>query len=262
MRFGSRQFSLRWPESSREYCRSLLRWCQITGRRCAARRLFFPTNQLTGKALACNLQIADASFRHRQMSPTLEPATLAALHGTNSAPSTEGRLGREVAHELNNIFTIIRGYADRMLIKHGENPALRPELLLIAVIPAALPRSSGVPARATFAATTTGLTGSSLPPRPGIPALHQSLPPPTPPWPSEDQLPPPSTPLFLLPPSPPPPPPPLAAGCASPRNYIFLFPSHFLAYLYCALLLPSRRRRLAINSCNLPSFVFAFSSSS
>ena len=54
------------------------------------------------------------------------------MHHETSHPDTQKQVGREVAHELNNIFTIIRGYAERMLIKHGENPALRPELLLIA----------------------------------------------------------------------------------------------------------------------------------
>ena len=57
---------------------------------------------------------------------------MANLHHEASHSDNQKQVGREVAHELNNIFTIIRGYADRMLIKHGENPALRPELLLIA----------------------------------------------------------------------------------------------------------------------------------
>ena len=65
------------------------------------------------------------------MAPALEPASLANLNHEPSHPDSEKQIGRDVAHELNNIFTIIRGYADRMLIKHGENPALRPELLLI-----------------------------------------------------------------------------------------------------------------------------------
>ena len=68
---------------------------------------------------------------YQKMSPMLEPAKLASLHHETQHPDTQKQVGREVAHELNNIFTIIRGYADRMLIKHGENPALRPELLLI-----------------------------------------------------------------------------------------------------------------------------------
>ncbi len=41
------------------------------------------------------------------------------------------RISLDVAHELNNILTIVRGYADRLIVKHGENPALRPELKLI-----------------------------------------------------------------------------------------------------------------------------------
>ncbi len=69
---------------------------------------------------------------YMKMSPTLEPASLASMHHEGTHPDAQKQVGRDVAHELNNIFTIIRGYADRMLIKHGENPALRPELLLIA----------------------------------------------------------------------------------------------------------------------------------
>ncbi len=77
-------------------------------------------------------QMSSLENIYMKMAPTLEPATLAGLHHEPSQPDTQKQVGREVAHELNNIFTIIRGYADRMLIKHGENPALRPELLLIA----------------------------------------------------------------------------------------------------------------------------------
>jgi signal transduction histidine kinase len=36
-----------------------------------------------------------------------------------------------VAHELNNLLTIIQGYSDRLLLKHGESPALETELKLI-----------------------------------------------------------------------------------------------------------------------------------
>ena len=88
------------------------------------------------------------------MSPTLEPATLATVHHETPNPDTQKQVGREVAHELNNIFTIVRGYAERMLIKHGENQALRPELLLITenvkraesvVRDSAFPRSRSAP---------------------------------------------------------------------------------------------------------------------
>jgi len=36
-----------------------------------------------------------------------------------------------VAHELNNILTIIQGYTDRLLLKHGENPTMNAHLKLI-----------------------------------------------------------------------------------------------------------------------------------
>ena len=41
------------------------------------------------------------------------------------------QIGGDVAHELNNIITIIRGYTERMLMKHGEDPTLRPDLQLV-----------------------------------------------------------------------------------------------------------------------------------
>lgn len=66
-----------------------------------------------------------------KMTPTLEPAALASLHQDAPRPEAQKQIGREVAHELNNILTIIRGYADRVIIKHGENPHLRPDLQLI-----------------------------------------------------------------------------------------------------------------------------------
>jgi His Kinase A (phospho-acceptor) domain len=40
-------------------------------------------------------------------------------------------VGPEVAHDLNNILTIVQGYADRLLLRHSANPALMPDLKLI-----------------------------------------------------------------------------------------------------------------------------------
>jgi signal transduction histidine kinase len=68
---------------------------------------------------------------YQKMVPTLEPSALAHLHHELPHPELSHQIGREVAHELSNILTIIQGYADRMILKHGENPALRPELQLI-----------------------------------------------------------------------------------------------------------------------------------
>jgi len=58
-----------------------------------------------------------------------------------------------VAHELNNILTIIQGYSDRLLLKNGENPALESHLRLISeasrraanIIRSAVPPETGVP---------------------------------------------------------------------------------------------------------------------
>jgi len=66
---------------------------------------------------------------YQKMVPTLESASLAQLH--HDSPQSDHQIGREVAHELNNILTIIQGYADRMVMKNIENPALRRELQLI-----------------------------------------------------------------------------------------------------------------------------------
>ena len=49
----------------------------------------------------------------------------------NSTQNSAPYVSPAVAHELNNIIAIIRGYADRLLFKHGENPALEPHLKLI-----------------------------------------------------------------------------------------------------------------------------------
>jgi signal transduction histidine kinase len=68
---------------------------------------------------------------YQKMSPNLEAADFTHLHPETADSEQQQRIGREVAHELNNILTIIRGYADRMLIKNRDNPALRPDLKMI-----------------------------------------------------------------------------------------------------------------------------------
>jgi len=66
------------------------------------------------------------------MVPALEPAALAQLRNESPYGEQPGQISREVAHELNNVLTIIQGYADRIILKHGDNLALRPELQVIA----------------------------------------------------------------------------------------------------------------------------------
>jgi len=67
-----------------------------------------------------------------KMVPGLEPSTLSNLHPAEAAPGEGPReISREVAHELNNVLTIIRGYTERLLRKHADNPAFLPDLKLI-----------------------------------------------------------------------------------------------------------------------------------
>jgi len=44
---------------------------------------------------------------------------------------SEKYISPDVAHELNNVIAIIRGYTDRLLVKNAQNPALEPHLKLI-----------------------------------------------------------------------------------------------------------------------------------
>jgi hypothetical protein len=68
-----------------------------------------------------------------------------------TTPPSPPHVSPAVAHELNNIIAIIRGYADRLLFKHGDNPAIEPQLKLISeaakraaiIIHDALPRNPG-----------------------------------------------------------------------------------------------------------------------
>jgi signal transduction histidine kinase len=68
---------------------------------------------------------------HQKKTPALEPAAPTQLHPEPAPTDPQNQIGREVAHELNNILTIIQGYADRLVLKHGENLALRHDLQLI-----------------------------------------------------------------------------------------------------------------------------------
>jgi signal transduction histidine kinase len=66
---------------------------------------------------------------YEKLKPNLP--TAASPQPSVASPDQSRQISREVAHELNNVLTIVRGYADRLIMKHGENPALRPELQLI-----------------------------------------------------------------------------------------------------------------------------------
>ncbi len=65
----------------------------------------------------------------KKMASSLEPGGAGNPHETK--PETDRHISPVVAHELNNLLTIIQGYADRLLIKHGENPEIGAKLKLI-----------------------------------------------------------------------------------------------------------------------------------
>jgi len=71
------------------------------------------------------------SLDYQKIVPTLEPSAFTQVPAEPSPADPQTQIGREVAHELNNILTIIQGYADRLVLKNGGNPALIRDLQLI-----------------------------------------------------------------------------------------------------------------------------------
>lgn len=63
------------------------------------------------------------------MASSPEPGGAGHAHEEKSDPARHISPG--IAHELNNILTIILGYTDRLILKHGDNPALEGHLKLI-----------------------------------------------------------------------------------------------------------------------------------
>jgi hypothetical protein len=59
------------------------------------------------------------------------PLGLDEIAGSPKPLDSARHIGPVVAHDLNNILTIVQGYADRLLLRHGANPELMPDLKLI-----------------------------------------------------------------------------------------------------------------------------------
>lgn len=71
-------------------------------------------------------------------------------------PDSERRIAPEIAHDLNNILTIIQGYSESLLIRHGKDMSLAPQLKVI----------SDAAKRATaIVRDATPSNGGGLPPR-------------------------------------------------------------------------------------------------
>jgi len=68
---------------------------------------------------------------YKKMAASLEQDGVGIHHDTSAKFDPTKHIAPNVAHDLNNILTIIQGYADRLLIKHREEPTLQPSLKLI-----------------------------------------------------------------------------------------------------------------------------------
>ena len=93
-------------------------------------RWIFYCKPVLARHLLRFFQMSSLDNIYQKMVPNLEPSTLAQLHH-EPPPEQSRHIGRDVAHELNNILTVIQGYADRLIMKQGENSALRAELQTI-----------------------------------------------------------------------------------------------------------------------------------
>ena len=63
------------------------------------------------------------------MNLSLEPGNAEQAHKVMTEPVRH--VSRLVAHELNNLLTIIQGYSERLLLKNGGDPATEAHLKLI-----------------------------------------------------------------------------------------------------------------------------------
>lgn len=90
----------------------------------------------------------------------LEPGETASWRETNPNFDPARHMAPTVAHELNNILTVIQGYADRLLLHHGGDSALMPHLKQISE---AARRAAGVVRKATPPKTNELLRKNSQP---------------------------------------------------------------------------------------------------
>lgn len=68
---------------------------------------------------------------YKKMASSLEPSGATSLPEPAQSFDPARHVAPAVAHELNNILTIIQGYADRLVLRHGEDTTLAPHLRLI-----------------------------------------------------------------------------------------------------------------------------------
>jgi signal transduction histidine kinase len=91
--------------------------------------LSFSASKNLARKVLCVTAMSSLENIYKKMAEAAAGADV--LHETTQKFDSTQHISPVVAHELNNIIAIIRGYADRLLSKHGENPALEPHLKLI-----------------------------------------------------------------------------------------------------------------------------------
>ncbi len=97
------------------------------------------------KAAFSDAMSSDDSIQNN-VPATLEPEGTVSWREPNSNFDPTRHMAPAVAHELNNILTVVQGYADRLLLHHGGDPALMPHLKQISE---AARRAAGVIRKAT-----------------------------------------------------------------------------------------------------------------
>jgi hypothetical protein len=85
-------------------------------------------------------------FIRTKLPAELEPGETANWSETHPGFDPTRHMAPTVAHELNNILTVVQGYADRLLLHHGGDSALMPYLKQISE---AARRAAGVVRKAT-----------------------------------------------------------------------------------------------------------------
>jgi hypothetical protein len=68
---------------------------------------------------------------YKKMAESLENGSPGFSHEPAYKFDPARHIAPAVAHELNNILTVVQGYSDRLLLKHIDDPALQPHLKLI-----------------------------------------------------------------------------------------------------------------------------------
>ena len=68
---------------------------------------------------------------YKKMASSLERGGAGNINGSDKKYDPARQISPLIAHELNNILTIMQGYSEHLLIRHGEDSAMQQHLKLI-----------------------------------------------------------------------------------------------------------------------------------